>query len=72
MNQIKKKVLRPHIARVQTHTFDALFALRETEMGDLDERAAAAYFRGSPNVKKLAMVVYVSINHLLPAQPVAP
>jgi len=38
VQQIKKKVLRPHICRVQNHTYDQLADLRATFMGNLNER----------------------------------
>lgn len=38
VQQIKKKVLRPHICRVQNHTYDQLADLRSTFMSKMNER----------------------------------
>ena len=68
IQQIKKKVLRPHISHVQPHTYDALFGLRENFMRGFTERSVIARFNHSQPVRKLVTLVLVSINHLLPAQ----
>lgn len=70
VQQIKKKVLRPHISRVQPHTYDGLYALRESLFKNLNERTVTFLFKNNQAISKLVMLVFVSVNHLLPSPPV--
>ena len=70
IQQIKKKVLRPHISRVHQHTYDGLYELRETLMKNLNERTVNFQFKNNQAISKLVMLVLVSVNHLLPSAPV--
>ena len=68
VNQIKKKVLRPHISRVSPNTYEALQQLRENYLSNITEKQIPFRYKQNPNVKKLVMLVFVSINCLLPPQ----
>ena len=68
IQQIKKKVLRPHISRVAQSTYDGLALMRDTLMSHLDERTLNVQYKHSSVVRKLVMLVLVSTNHLLPSE----
>ena len=59
-------MLRPHISQVLDHTYEALKILRENLMCNLNEKSIAVHFKHNPSIRKLVMLVLVSINHLLP------
>lgn len=71
MQQIKKSVLRPHISQVAPETIVALTDIRNTLMADLNERNLNVQFKQTSAVRKLVMLVLVSINHLVPADKAA-
>lgn len=68
IQQIKKKVLRPHISRVAQATYDGLAVLRDTLMSHLDERTLNVQYKHSSVVRKLVMLALVSVNHLCPQE----
>ena len=66
IQQVKKRVLRPHIQTVPEHTYRALHHLREDLMINLSEKKIQFYFKTNSVLRKLVMLVLISINTLLP------
>jgi len=70
IQQIKKRVLRPHISRVSQETYKTLSIIRESLMSNLEERTLNVHFKHNQVVRKLVILVLISINHLVPVEKV--
>ena len=68
VQQIKKRVLRPHISRIPQHTLDSLAMLRDTLLAGLTERGIVAQYRHSLPVRRLVTLVFISVYHVVPPQ----
>ena len=70
IQNIKKKVLRPHLAHIESETYEELRQIRNDFLENRTERAIQCLYSGLRNkpLKSMVMVVLTSINHLLPKE----
>ena len=70
LQNIKKKVLRPHLARISQGTYDELASIRTGFLDHygVNERAAVAQYSGHSRraLKAMVNLVLTSISHLVP------
>lgn len=59
-------MLRPHISRIQPHTYDSLYDLRDNLLRNFNDRTVPFIYKNSQAIGRLVMLVYVSVNHILP------
>ena len=70
IQNIKKKVLRPHLAHIEPETYEELRQIRNEFLENRTERAIQCLYSGLRNkpLKCMVVVVLTSINHLLPKE----
>ena len=70
IQNIKKKVLRPHLAKISQNTYDELLTIRTEYLDDQNrtERAILQMYNGpsKKHLKAMVKVVLTSINYLVP------